>query len=215
MGVFYNRKTQSIKNTTILDGINQFVTYTLFNQPENSVRANFNFSKKINTIKLSLDTNGNYNEFFQLVNGNVSKNISRFLSVTGKVETFLKKSPNIEIGYTYEPSLFTTSTFENCFTNTEFFINLEYDFLEDFQFKADYKKVEFNNESQNSNNVFDLANASLFYQKEGSPWGFEISTTNLFNTQFRRQNSFSDFLINNQSAFIIPRIVLFKVSYKL
>ncbi len=214
-GIFYNRKTQSIKNTTVLDGINQFVTYTIFNQPENSLRANFNFSKKINTIKLGLDTSVNYNEFFQLVNDNVSKNISKSLSLTGKMETFFEKLPNVEIGYTYEPSLYTTSTFENSFTNTEFFTNLEYYFLEDFQLKADYKRVEFNNESQNSNNIFDLANVSLFYQKEDSPWGFEISTTNLFNTQFRRQSSFSDFLISDQSTFIIPRIVLFKVSYKL
>jgi hypothetical protein len=214
-GIFYNRKTQSIKNTTALNGINQFVTYTIFNEPENSLNANFNFSKKFGSVKLGLDSSGRYSEFFQLLNDKVSKNISRSLSLTGKAETYFEKLPNIEIGYSYEPSVFTTNTLSNQFTNTEFFANLEYDFLGNFSFKADFKKVDYKNESQNINNTFNLANASLFYQKEDSPWGFEVSATNLFDTQFKRQNSFSDFLISDQTTFIIPRILLFKIIYKL
>ena len=214
-GIFYNRKTQSIKNTTALNGINQFVTYTIFNEPENSLNANFNFSKKFGSVKLGLDSSGRYSEFFQLLNDNVSKNISRSLSLTGKAETYFEKLPNIEIGYTYEPSVFTTSSLTNQFTNTEFFANLEYDFLGDFSFKADFKQIDFQNRAQNITNNFNLANASLFYQKEDSPWGFEVSATNIFDTQFKRQSSFSDFLISDQTTFIIPRIVLFKIAYKL
>ena len=213
--IFYNRKTQSIKNTTILDGIDQFVTYTIFNEPENTVNANFDFSKKFGPLKLGLDSSGRYSEFFQLLNESVSKNISRSLSLTTKAETYFEKLPNIELGYTYEPSVFTTSTLENNFTNTEFFANLEYDFLGDFKLKGDFKQINFQNRAQNTRNTFNLANASLFYQKEDSPWGFELSATNLFNTQFKRQSSFSDFLISDQTTFIIPRILLFKVAYKL
>ncbi|AKA35471.1 TonB-dependent receptor [Flagellimonas lutaonensis] len=214
-GLFYNRKTQSIKNTTALDGIEQFVTYTMFNEPENSLTANFNFSKRIGAVKLGLDSRGNYNEFFQLVNGSVSKNISRSLSITGKMETFFEKWPNLELGYTHEPSKYLTNTSTNIFINQEFFANLDYSFFNDFHLKADYRRTDYENEGQNLTNTFDLANASLFYQKEDSPWGFEISATNLLNTQFKRQNSFSDFLISDQTTFIIPRIVMFKISYKL
>ena len=56
---------------------------------------------------------------------------------------------------------------------------------------------------------------SLFYQQEDSPWGFEIKATNLFDTQFKQDNSFSTFLISDSKTFILPRIVLFKISYKL
>lgn len=214
-GIFYNKKTQTIKNTTLLAGIDQFVQYTMFNEPENSWSGNFNFSKKMGAIKLGVESRGNYNEFFQLVNDNVSKNISRSLTLTGKVETFFEKAPNLEMGYTYQPSIFTTASFTNEFTTRELFANLSYDFLEDFQLKADFRRVDYQNIAQNTQNTFDLANASLFYQKEDSPWGFEVSSTNLFNTQFKRQNSFSDFLIRDQTTFIIPRIVLLKISYKL
>lgn len=215
VGLTYNKRTQSVKNTTVLDGINQFVTYTMFNQPENSLSTNFRFGKRINKIKLSLESRGSYNEFFQLVNDNVSKNLSRSISATGKVETLFDKWPNVELGYTHKPSVYTTSTNKNTFTNSSIFANLDYVFLNDFYLKGDYERTEYSNEGQNLTNVFDVANASLFYQKEDSPWGFEISVNNLFDVRFKRQNSFSDFLISDQSTAIMPRIVMFKVSYKL
>ena len=214
-GLFYNRKSQSIKNNTILEGIEQFTTYTVFNEPENSISANFQFGKKVNKVKLEIQSKASYNEFFQIVNNTVSKNINRSLSLTGKGETFFDKWPNFEIGYTYEPSIFSTANNRNRFTNTDLFANLKYSFLEDFNLKAEYTRNQFDNQAQNVINTFDVANASIFYQKEDSPWGFEISATNLFNVGFKRESSFTDFLITDRSTFIIPRILLFKVVYKL
>jgi len=214
-GIFYNRKSQSIKNNTVLSGIEQFVTYTMFNEPENMISANFIFSKKINTVKLGVEGRGSYREFFQLVNSNISKNISKTLSLKSKMETFFEKGPNFEVGYTYQPSLFSTTADRNRFSNTEFYGNLDYTFLEDFSLKMDYRRTVYQNQNLNVTNTFDLANAALFYQEEDSPWGFELAATNLFNIQFKRQNAFSDFLISDQTTFIIPRIAMFKVVYRL
>lgn len=60
-----------------------------------------------------------------------------------------------------------------------------------------------------------MANASLFYQKENSPWAFEVAASNLFDVKFKQSNSFNDFLIQDTKTFILPRILLFKVIYKL
>lgn len=213
--VFYNRTTQSIKNNTLLNGIEQFVTFTMFNEPESSLLTDVRFSKRVGKIKLGVEATGNYSEFFQLVNDNVAKNFSRSLSITGQVETFFDEFPNLEIGYSFEPSNFETSTISSEFINKEFFGVLSYDFLEDFKLSADYRQVDYENRSQRLTNIFSLANASLFYQKEDSPWGFEISVANLFDTRIRRQNSFSDFLISDETILIFPRVVLLKVLYKL
>ncbi len=213
--ISYNKKTQSIKNTTEFQGIEQFRTLTMFNLPENSVTGQFSFGKKVNAVKFGFETSGSYNEFFQIVNNNTSKNISKRFSTTGKIETFFKKAPNLELGYTYTPSTFITNFSTSNFTNNELFANLNYTFLEDFTLKSDYSRVDYQNQNEGILNIFDIANASLFYQKEDSAWGFEVEATNLFNTQFKRSNSFSDFLISDQTTFILPRIILFKISYKL
>lgn len=213
--IFYNKKTQSIKNTTEIEGINKLTTLIIFNSPEDNISGGLNFSKKIKKIKLSLRARGNYSEFFQIVNSITSKNISKGFSGTGKIETSFKKLPNFEIGYTLEPTSYRSLTSKSNFKNEIFFANLSYDFFNDFQLKADYARTRFENKDIGVKNVFDFANTSLFYQKEGSRWGFEVSATNLFNTEFRRESSLNDFLISDRRTLILPRILLFKISYKL
>ena len=213
-GINYTRKTQTIKNTIRLEEIEQFITYTMFNRPENGITANFDISKKVNRIKFRVNGSTSYNEFFQLVNDDVSKNISKSLSVTGRAITTFDKLPNLEVGYTYEPTNFRTGVSSNEFNNTEFFTNLSYDFFNDFQLKGDFRRINYENITQNVSNSFEISNISLFYQKEDSPWGVEFSVTNIFDTKFKRQNSFSDFLVSDQTTFIVPRIVMLKMSYK-
>lgn len=99
--------------------------------------------------------------------------------------------------------------------NDRLFVNLEYDFLKDFILKVDYSYDNYENKNSAIKNTFDTASASLFYQKEDSPWGFEINANNLFNVKFKQQNSFNSFLINDSKTFILPRIIMFKVAYKL
>ncbi|MCK0160526.1 TonB-dependent receptor [Allomuricauda sp. F6463D] len=215
VGLTYNKKTQSIKNNTILEGIEQFVAYTMFNEPENSFSANFNFGKKIGKVKMILKGRGNHNEFYQLVNDNVSKNLSRSISATGKLETYFEKWPNLEVGYAHQPSIYSTASTKNNFVNSRFFAYLDFIFLDDFHLKGDFERNEYKNIGENLTNIFDVAGVSLFYQKEDSPWGIEISATNLFDVRFKRQNTFSDFLISDQYTAVMPRIVMFKLSYKL
>ncbi|OIQ23680.1 MAG: hypothetical protein BM549_03090 [Lacinutrix sp. MedPE-SW] len=211
----FNKKVKDYKNVTQLDGINQFNTQILFEQPEHSWNINGSIAKKINKIKYKLRMRYNYRDFFQIVNTEINKNISKNISGTLSAETSFKKHPNVEIGYKKDFNSYRSRGSISKFENNAFFVNLEYDFLNDFIFKADYNLDNYQNKSLNINNSFDNANASLFYQKEDSPWGFEINATNLFNTQFKQDNSFSEFLISDNKTFILPRIIMFKVAYKL
>ncbi len=66
-----------------------------------------------------------------------------------------------------------------------------------------------------SQKQYEIANASLFYQKKNSAWGFEASATNFLNNGVKRTNSFSDYLISERTTYILPRIFLVSVNYKL
>ncbi|WP_055436298.1 TonB-dependent receptor [Lacinutrix algicola] len=211
----FNKKVKDYKNVTQLDGINQFNTSILFEQPEHSWNVSGRIAKKIKKIKYKFRGSYRYRDFFQIVNTETKKNISKNVSGTLSAETSFKKHPNIEIGYTKDFNNYRSSGSISKFENDAFFVNIEYDFLEDFIFKADYNLDNYQNKSLNIKNTFDNANASLFYQVEDSAWGFEINATNLFNTEFKQGNSFSDFLISDSQTFILPRIIMFKVAYKL
>ncbi|WP_240338065.1 carboxypeptidase regulatory-like domain-containing protein [Gelidibacter japonicus] len=211
----FNKKVEHFKNVTQLQGIEQYSTPVFFDLPEHSWSVNGTISKKINKIRYKLRSTFNYNDFYQILNDDTHLNISKSVSSTVSAETFFKKLPNIEIGYKKDFNAYRSSNVSSNFENDGFFAILHYDFLSDFIFKADYAFDSYHNKSNNTKNTFDTANASLFYQLEDSPWGFEINATNLFDMRFKQQNSFNSFLISDSKTFIMPRIIMFKVAYKL
>lgn len=211
----FNKRLQTIKTVSELNGIESFNTPIMFDQPEHNWTLSGRISKKINKIRYNLSSRFTYNDFFQLLNDAVNLNISKSISSTVGVETFFKNHPNIEINYTKDFSDYQAGSIANEFENDRLEVILEYDFLNDFIFKADYTFDNYNNKNQDIINTFDTANASLFYQKEDSPWGFEVNATNIFDIRFRQQNSFNAFVISDSRTFILPRIVMFKLSYKL
>ncbi|WP_108245777.1 carboxypeptidase-like regulatory domain-containing protein [Muricauda brasiliensis] len=210
----YSNQNQSIKNSTTLSGIEQKSSPFIFDQPENSITALFSFSKRKNDLKYTLRTNASYNEFFQVVNSNTNLNISKSVSSLFKVESYFRRIPNFELSYNYSPTFYRTSasTFE--FTQNTFLANLNYR-IEGVKSKFEYSKIFFSNQANNTQSDFDVAKVSISYQAEDSPWFFETEASNFFNTQFRRQSSITDFLISDERNFIIPRVLLFKVAYKL
>lgn len=211
----YNKRIKSIKNTIQLQGIEQFSTPVIFDQPEQALSVTGRVSKNIKKLKLKFNSRWSYNDYYQIVNLNTSLNSSKNFNNTLSLETNFKNHPNIEVGYKHATSNYKSRGNLTQFLNTSFFTNLEYDFLNDFIFKADYSLDTFNNKTTNNTNQFDMANASLFYQTEDSPWGFEVSASNMFDVKFRQTNNFNNFLIQDSKTFVLPRIIMFKVIYKL
>lgn len=211
----FNKRITTIKNVTELNGIESFNTAIMFDQPEHNWSLGGSISKKIKKIKYKLSSRFSYNDFFQIINNDTNLNISKSVSNTVGIETSFKKYPNLEVNYTKDFSNYKANAIDNEFENDRLEVILEYDFLKDFIFKADYTFDNYNNKSQDIINTFNTANASLFYQKEDSPWGFEINATNIFDVRFRQNNSFNAFVISDNRTFILPRIVMFKLNYKL
>lgn len=211
----FNKRLETIKTTTELNGIESFNTTVMFNQPEHNWNVSGAISKKINKIKYRLSGDFSYNDFYQLLNDDTALNISKSVSGTIGIETHFKNYPNLELNYTKNHNRYDANTTITNFENDRVEAILEYDFLKDFIFKADYQFDSYQNKSLDLSNKFDVANASLFYQKEDSPWGFEVSATNIFDIKFKQQNSFNSFIVSDTRTFILPRIVMFKLSYKL
>jgi len=211
----FNKRIKSIKTVSELNGIESFNTTIMFNQPEHNWMVSGRISKKINKIRYNLSSRFSYNDFYQILNNETNLNISKSIASTIGIETSFKNHPNLEINYTKDFNTYKALNNISKFENDQLEVILEYDFLNDFIFKADYTFDNYNNKSQNTKTTFDTANASLFYQAEDSPWGFEVNATNLFDVKFKQQNSFNAFVISDSRTFILPRIVMFKVSYKL
>lgn len=212
-GLFYTNRLQSIRNNTIIEGINQINTLILTSLPENDYRANVLLTKILGDYKLKARSNASLSDYSRIINNSVQDFQSLNYSYSLGVETSFKNAPNIEFSWNQSFNSFQSSTTTTNFTQINPAVNLEYRFLKDFVLNADYNFTYYENRSLNQINRFSLGNSSLLYAQEDSPWTYTLAVDNVFDTRFRNENSFNQFLVNDSRTFIQERTILLKVAY--
>ena len=209
----FSKKVNKLRNEISLSGINQFTTSVLNPNPETSWRFNSSISKKIYRFIGKLNANLNWLNYTQTLNSTTTLNERNNQDLGISVKTSYKKWADINIEYRKGLSQFKSSTITN-FQTDEINADFETTFKKYFVLKLEYQNLK-NTNNSNQSNYFDIANASLRYQKKDSPFDFELSANNLFDTKIKNNYSFSDYLINQNTTYILPRVLLLSVSYKL
>ena len=211
----YNKQIRGIRNTVDFNDINQFLTVKMFDNPSEDWRRNIHLEKTIKKLKYKFDVGFSNSQFVQELNNNIQTNTNNNYDYEIAIETLFDKFPTIEIGLKQDIGNFTASTNTSKFATTQPFINIDYNFLEDFIFNFDYTKSDYQNKTLGQKNTYEIANATLSYKKENSAWSYKITAQNILNAQFKQSNSFSDFLISDTKTFILPRIIMFSIGYNL
>ncbi len=209
----YNRKVNTIRNTVQISGINQFTTPELTDNPETNYRLNANISQKIYRFSVRLNTSLSWFDYLQEVNGIENKNTRNSQNIGLELRTAYKKWPFVKIGFQKGFSQFEGITSAQL-QNEQISAGFSHEIIKNISLKLDYDAFT-NENANNQNTFFELGSGSLNYQKKNSPFGFELSVYNIFDTQFKNENSFSDFLISEETTFILPRIIMATVRYKL
>lgn len=210
----HQRKTQRIQNEITLLGISSVTSPIMVFTPHDSWKLRFKFRKGIKKIDLKFKINISFSKFEQTIN--IQKiNREEITSLLGvNLLTNFKKYPNIEIGYNYTNRNYNFGISNSKFNRTEPYLEINYSFLDGFIFFFDFHNTNFKNDS-GIRSIYSLTNTSLFYQKEDSPWSFELKATNLFDVKNKRQSTFSNFTISDRTTAVLPRIVLLKIGYHL
>lgn len=190
-----------------------YLTPLITDNPETNWRFFGAASKTIYRFNFGINASMNWFKYIQTINETATENNRNSQNIVLELKTSHKKWPFASIKYTKGFSEFnglTTSSFETDQLETRF----EYSLTEALTLKADYENFK-NSNSMNQDNRYEIANASLFYQKKNSPWGFEAIATNLLNNGIKKTNTFSDYLISERTTYILPRIFMLSVNYKL
>lgn len=214
-GVDYSKKFKGINTTVQFEDVNQFLTPIMLSNPEESWKFNLKMSKKIKNIKYNISTTGNTSKYLQIVDDSTVTNKSNNLGYELSFKTLFDNFPIIEAGFRQSFGSYVSSNQTSKFVSKEPFVTVDYEFLNGFVFAFDYEYYNYQNKDFNQKNKYQLANTSILYQKEDSPWTFKIDAQNLFDVKYKRQNSFSSYIISDAKTYILPRIVMFSVAYNL
>ena len=209
----FNKKTTALRNEVAFSGINSFLTPILTQNPETNIRFSGNFSKKINRFKAVLKSSWSRFDYLQTVNNSQTLNVRTNQDFGVELKTAYKKWPDISVGYTRGIGNFKNIT-DSKFSSNAFEANFEHTIFKNFVLKADYDYLE-NINDNGQRNAFGLLSSSIRFQKKNSAFGFQLTANNVFNTVAKNNFSFSDFLISETQTFVLPRILLLSVQYKL
>jgi hypothetical protein len=213
VNIAYNKKTAAIRNQLDFNGINQFSTTILTDNPENNWRFNAIISKKIYKFNFSLNSSLSWNNYLQNVNSVLSKYERADQNFALKARTQNKKWPDFSVGYTKGFGSLKGLTASKNF-NDSFETSLNFRFLKDFVFEINYENFKTKN-SNNDKTFFEIANSSLRYNKKNSPLTFEIFVNNIFDTKTKNNISISDLIISESKTYILPRVVMLSLTYKI
>lgn len=216
LGFSYVKRERAIRNITNIEGIDQINSLFLSTLPENTINTNISYRKNFDVFGFTIGGNINLSDYSRIINLSKQNFNSTLYSYSASISGNFEKAPNFEIGINQSLNSFKSNVApRNSFSQINPYFNVEYSFLEFFNFKADYTFSYYENKNLKQIDRFQTANTSLLYNEEKSLWTFGVSLTNIFNIKFRSQNSISQFLTSDIRTFIQPRILLFKVGYKI
>lgn len=211
--ISFNKKVKAIRNETVIDGINQYNSPILTDNPEKNYSFNCYVSKKIYRFKLELNSRLSWLNYAQTLNTVTTINDRNNQNIGLLFKTAYNKWPDFSIGYTKGYSHFSGLTTSNYQTDA-IHSNFETTFSKYFTYKLEYENLR-NTNSNNQTNFYEVINTSLQYQKKNSPFGFELFANNLLDNRVKNSYSFSYYLISEQKTFVMPRVFMLSIFYKL
>jgi hypothetical protein len=214
-GINYSKQIKGVRNVVEFSGVNQFLTARLFDNPSENINARGSIYKKIKKIRYKFIGSASTSNYLQEINGMIQTNKNNNYSYRIGLETLHDNFPTIDIGFKRSIGNFISNNSTSNFITNEPSLTIDYDFSKGFIFNFDYTLYDFKNKALNQRNRYDVANATLSYRKENSAWSYKMFSNNLFNSVFKRNSSFSQYVISDTKTFLLPRVWMFSISYNL
>jgi hypothetical protein len=208
----YTKKVDAIKTKADFTGINQSSTPYNSNLADETFTGMGNYGRSfLKNYKASVNATFNWSKFNNIQNNQLATTESFSQSYTIKASTNYKNVPNIEFGYNALINQYSGSTY---YTDKPF-ARLDYYFLDSFSFVSEYEFYHYYSSNKSVDNEYDFLSASLVYQKKNSKWEYKISATNLLNTTYLNDDSFSQFSTRVSQYTVQPRYIIFSMKYNL
>ncbi len=211
----FNKKISGILYQTKIEEQKHYNFPVLLNNPETSYSFSSSVSKGVRKFRFVINLNVRLSDYLQEINGNMASYRSINQMYMPEIRTNYKKWPNISVGYQIGQSQLISAEGKNAMITGKPTFSFKYDFLKGMILNANYFIEHNKDQTTGQTNRFDMANVSIYYQHKKSPWGFEVSATNLFDSKARISYSVSDYLSEINKNYIMPRIFLVTISYNL
>ncbi|REH50577.1 outer membrane beta-barrel protein [Tenacibaculum gallaicum] len=213
--VSYRLRTNKIQNTFISDNIYFYNSPINITTPEKGLSLDFKTIYNYKYWRASLGVNYGDRSYITLFNQREEKANDDSYSARLKFKSVYINGPNFDVSLSQNYNVNKNSFIsDNTSYRTKFDFQVDYE-IGDWIFIGENLYSYYQNETSKTKNSFNQMNTSIFYQKEDSPWGFEIKANNLLDNKERVTSSLSDILFSERTELVFPRTIVFKIVYKI
>jgi len=213
----YSRRIEAIRTNSEIVGINQVSTPVNqdSNFPDQTWSMFGQFSKTVKKIQFRLNANLAYSNSFNTINTEIRESKSFTQNYRASIQTNFRDWPNFEVGYRFTANEYDNGGLVQTFFTNRPYANVNIRILKDFNFKADWDYYNYTNDAKTVENKYSFLNADLFYRKGESPWEFAVQATNILDTSYINNDSYSDQYSTTSQYFVLPRILMLVIKYDL
>jgi len=209
----YERKIETLRNEVVYVGTDTHLEPIMQTTPHNNFRVNFYFKKRLRYWYYSFTPTLSYGDYQQKINHVWQETSSYNFIYKGELGSYNKKYPNVSLGISgrYSDNYTKTSLNNHIVYNPYLSINYGYkgfylnlDMMHNISSSSGQKNTQYTN--------FDV---NLFYQKDNSPFGFEISLKNIFDNSSIETFRYNDYFYYYKTSYQQGFTAMLKVNYKL
>lgn len=208
----FRYRNNAISRDVDIDNIQLINTVISLDIPALQYGIQFRPTYNINKWRYSLALNYNRNISRDVINGDIQKLEVDNYNYQFKIQNDQKNKLALKGAVQQKWNLFKGLN-NSKFNTTNIDISMKYNLLESLFFEGNFEQSYFNNLTTSSSFNYGIANCSLNYTREKSPWSFDLSAFNLLNVRSRFESQLSETVITQSEDFILPFRLLFSVKW--
>lgn len=210
----FNKHVTPFTNNVRFQNTTQIFTAIRSHSPETTWLFNSTVQKEISQFRLGFQTFLSWFDFNQYIDNTISNHAINAQRFKLSLETDNPKWPEVKISYSLGFRQYNGLTNAK-FQLHQFEASLQYNFWKAFTVKSEFSYLENKNITRHHTKTYPLLKLALDYHRDASPWGFSLSAENLLNHTSTTTYSLSEYMISQQTQYILPRFILLSVRYKL
>ncbi|MBC9796128.1 carboxypeptidase regulatory-like domain-containing protein [Sinomicrobium weinanense] len=211
----YQKKFDDILNDVTYSGNNSLLTVINANSANEIVSASGSYDKRYTFMRFHIMANISHSKYHNSIEGIQNTNTSLIQNYKASATTNFSELPNVTLGFQKIFNTYSGADIKNKFITHQPFAKLEWGILKYFTLLADYEYNVYKNRGGTTKSSYEFLNIDLYYQHDDSPWEFQISAANILNTKSIRRDQFSDAFMGTYQYVVLPRYILFGITYQM
>ncbi|MEI6866709.1 hypothetical protein [Flavicella sp.] len=211
----YKEKLNGIINYAVTEGSDNYLTSIMADAIYKGWSGNILISKWYRSFKLFLNTDFSNSTSLSNINNQFVENINTNGGYSIRLSSNFEKIPRIQLSFRQSFGKNTSVAGDYNYRIENPSVKIDYDFFKSYIFSMNYLYYRYKNRTYNNLNTYSLAGMKLIYDNKDTHWGASLSVENLFDAKYKNQNNYNTYITSDIKTYILPRVMMLTLMYKL